>query len=117
MLTFLVIAIIEVFIIDISGVMQSLVHPLLKKLFNIKGQIRVPLFDCSLCVVFHTGWIYLLATNQFTAIAFLFTTMVSFLSSHIRSLLLLISDSISILILYINKLLNESLNKKNENEK
>ena len=36
MLTFLVIAIIEVFIIDISGVMQSLVHPLLKKLFNIK---------------------------------------------------------------------------------
>lgn len=113
MLTFLVIAIIEVFIIDISGVMQSLVHPLLKKLFNIKGQIRVPLFDCSLCVVFHTGWIYLLATNQFTAIAFLFTTMVSFLSSHIRSLLLLISDSLSILILYINK----ALNKVNESEK
>ena len=113
MLTFLAIAIIEVFIIDISGVMQSLVHPLLKKLFNIKGQIRVPLFDCSLCVVFHTGWIYLLATNQFTAIAFLFTTMVSFLSSHIRSLLLLISDSLSILILYINK----SLNKANESEK
>ena len=113
MLTFLVIAIIEVFIIDISGVMQSLVHPLLKKLFNIKGQIRVPLFDCSLCVVFHTGWIYLLATNQFTAIAFLFTTMVSFLSSHIRSLLLLISDSISTLILHINK----ALNKANESEK
>lgn len=113
MLTFLAIAIIEVFIIDISGVMQSLVHPLLKKLFNIKGQIRVPLFDCSLCVVFHTGWIYLLATNQFTAIAFLFTTMVSFLSSHIRSLLLLISDSLSILILYINKVLNKA----NESEK
>ena len=113
MLTFLAIAIIEIFIIDISGVMQSLVHPLLKKLFNIKGQIRVPLFDCSLCVVFHTGWIYLLATNQFTAIAFLFTTMVSFLSSHIRSLLLLISDSLSILILYINKVLN----KVNESEK
>ena len=113
MLTFLAIAIIEIFIIDISGVMQSLVHPLLKKLFNIKGQIRVPLFDCSLCVVFHTGWIYLLATNQFTAIAFLFTTMVSFLSSHIRSLLLLISDSLSILILYINKLLNKA----NESEK
>lgn len=113
MLTFLVIAIIEVFIIDISGVMQSLVHPLLKKLFNIKGQIRVPLFDCSLCVVFHTGWIYLLATNQFTAIAFLFTTMVAFLSSHIRSILLLISDSLSILILYINKVLNKA----NESEK
>ena len=113
MLTFLAIAIIEIFIIDISGVMQSLVHPLLKKLFNIKGQIRVPLFDCSLCVVFHTGWIYLLATNQFTAIAFLFTTMVSFLSSHIRSLLLLISDSLSILILYINKVLNKA----NESEK
>ena len=113
MLTFLAIAIIEVFIIDISGVMQSLVHPLLKKLFNIKGQIRVPLFDCSLCVVFHTGWIYLLATNQFTAIAFLFTTMVSFLSSHIRSILLLISDSLSILILYINKVLNKA----NESEK
>ena len=113
MLTFLAIAIIEIFIIDISGVMQSLVHPLLKKLFNIKGQIRVPLFDCSLCVVFHTGWIYLLATNQFTAIAFLFTTMVSFLSSHIRSLLLLISDSISTLILHINK----ALNKANESEK
>ena len=113
MLTFLAIAIIEIFIIDISGVMQSLVHPLLKKLFNIKGQIRVPLFDCSLCVVFHTGWIYLLATNQFTAIAFLFTTMVSFLSSHIRSILLLISDSLSILILYINKVLNKA----NESEK
>ena len=113
MLTFLAIAIIEIFIIDISGVMQSLVHPLLKKLFDIKGQIRIPLFDCSLCVVFHTGWIYLLATNQFTAIAFLFTTMVSFLSSHICSLLLLISDSISTLIL----LLNKALNKANESEK
>ena len=116
MLTFLAIAIIEIFIIDISGVMQSLVHPLLKKLFDIKGQIKVPLFDCSLCVVFHTGWIYLLATNQFTAIAFLFTTMVSFLSSHICSLLLLISDSISTLILLLNKALNELLNKANESK-
>ena len=113
MLTFLAIAVIEIFIIDISGVMQSLIHPLLKRLFDIKGQIRIPLFDCSLCVVFHTGWIYLLATNQFTAIAFLFTTMVSFLSSHIYSLLLLISDSISTLIL----LLNKALNKANESEK
>ena len=88
-LTFLAIAVIEIFIIDLSGSIQGLVHPIVKKTFGINKNtnIHIPLIECSLCVVFHTGWIFLLCIGEFNAYNFLFTSLIAFLSKNISGFL------------------------------
>ena len=88
-LTFLAIAVIEIFIIDLSGSIQGLVHPIVKKTFGINKNtnIHIPLIECSLCVVFHTGWIFLLCIGEFNAYNFLFTSLIAFLSNNISGFL------------------------------
>ena len=84
-LTFLAIAVIEIFIIDLSGAIQGLIHPIVKRILGINkdSNIHIPLIECSLCVVFHTGWIFLLCIGEFNAYNLLFTSMVSFFSKNI----------------------------------
>ena len=84
-LTFLAIAVVEIFIVDLSGSIQGLVHPIVKKIFGINKNtnIHIPLIECSLCVVFHTGWIFLLCIGEFNAYNFLFTSLISFFSKNI----------------------------------
>lgn len=93
-LTFLAIAVIEIFIIDLSGAIPHLVHPLAKRILGINkdAQIHIPLIECSMCVIFHTGWIYLLITGDFTAYNLLFTTAVSFFAKNITGLIRWISE-------------------------
>lgn len=88
-LTFLAIAVIEIFIIDLSGAIQGLFHPIVKRILGINkdSNIHIPLIECSLCVVFHTGWIYLLCIGEFNAYNLLFTSMVSFFSKNISGFL------------------------------
>ena len=88
-LTFLAIAVIEIFIVDLSGSIQGLVHPIVKRIFGINknANIHIPLIECSLCVVFHTGWIYLLCMGEFTAYNFLYTTLLSFFAKNIGGFL------------------------------
>lgn len=88
-LRFLAIAVIEIFIIDLSGAIQGLVHPIVKKILGINkdSNIHIPLIECSLCVVFHTGWIFLLCIGEFNAYNFLFTSMISFFSKNISGFL------------------------------
>jgi len=88
-LTFLAIAVIEIFIVDLSGSIPHLVHPIVKRIFGISSNasIHIPLIECSLCVVFHTGWIYLLCTGEFTAYNFLYTTLLSFFAKNIGGFL------------------------------
>lgn len=93
-LTFLAIAVVEIFIIDVSGAVQGLFHPLVKKILGINknSNIHIPLIECSLCVVFHTGWIFLLCIGEFNAYNLLFTSMVSFLSKTISGILIWIQE-------------------------
>ena len=88
-LTFLAIAVVEIFIVDLSGSIPHLVHPLVKRILGINQNtnIHIPLIECSLCVVFHTGWIYLLCTGEFTAYNFLYTTLLSFFAKNIGGFL------------------------------
>ena len=88
-LTFLAIAVIEIFIVDLSGSIQGLVHPIVKKIFGINKNtnIHIPLIECSLCVIFHTGWIFLLCIGEFNAYNFLFTSLVSLFSKNISGFL------------------------------
>lgn len=95
-LTFLAIAVIEIFIIDLSGAIQGLFHPIVKRILGINkdSNIHIPLIECSLCVVFHTGWIYLLCIGEFNAYNLLFTSMVSFFSKNISGFLRWIQESL-----------------------
>lgn len=88
-LTFLAIAVIEIFIIDLSGAIQGLFHPIVKRMLGVNkdSNIHIPLIECSLCVVFHTGWIFLLCIGEFNAYNLLFTSMVSFFSKNISGFL------------------------------
>lgn len=93
-LRFLALAVIEIFIVDLSGAIQGLVHPIVKKLLGINkdAQIYIPLLECSLCVVFHTGWIYLLCIGEFTIYNFLFTSMVAFFAKNISGFIRWVSE-------------------------
>lgn len=93
-LTFLAIAVIEIFIIDLSGAIQGLFQPIVKRILGINkdSNIHIPLLECSLCVIFHTGWIYLLCIGEFTAYNLLFTSLVSFFSKNISGFLLWIRE-------------------------
>ena len=84
-LTFFSFVVVEIFIIHLSGSIQGLVHPIVKKIFGINKNtnIHIPLIECSLCVVFHTGWIFLLCIGEFNAYNLLFTSLVSFFSKNI----------------------------------
>lgn len=88
-LIFLALAVIEIFIIDLSGAIPHLLHPIVRRILHLpkNSQIHIPLIECSMCVVFHTGWIFLLATGDFTIYNFLLTTLTSFFSSNISSFL------------------------------
>lgn len=93
-LEFLAIAIIEIFIIDLSGAMEGLIHPLAKKILGInkEANIHIPLIECSLCVIFHTGWIFLLCIGEFTIYNFLFTTMTAFFAKNITGFIRWVSE-------------------------
>lgn len=108
-LTFLALAIIEIFIIDISGAMDGLVKPIIRRILGLSktANITIPLFECSLCVVFHTGWIFLLCTGQFTIINFLFTTLIAFFSKNIAGFMRWTQD----ILIYIEELLYKIITK------
>lgn len=100
----LLLQLIVVFIVDCSGITNTIKSALSK--FLTKGKIEstnfsLPLFGCSLCMTFHTGWIYLLITNHFTIPLFALVCILSFFTPITKELLFIIKEFI---IKQINKL-------------
>lgn len=59
-----------VMLVDVTGVVEDLITPIVRWLTGSKiGQIGKP-FSCSLCSTFWTGLIYLLCTGNFTIVNF-----------------------------------------------
>ena len=99
----ILLAIIIVFIVDLSGSIEHLVKPIVKHLLHIPSHkdIMLPLIECSLCV---TWWIdliyvcYVTIANSFTFNQFLILVsvlaLVSFLTPVIKDTLILIKDLI-----------------------
>lgn len=59
-----------VMLVDVTGVVEDLITPIVRWLTGSKiGQIGKP-FSCSLCMTFWTGLIYLLCTGNFTIVNF-----------------------------------------------
>lgn len=78
------------FIIDLSGIIQSLESGL-SKLFRFKCVIPKP-FSCALCSGFWINLIYLLCVHQFTLPYICAVAVTAFLSKNISGLLRWFSD-------------------------
>ena len=99
----ILLAIIIVFIVDLSGSIEHLVKPIVKYFLHISPykDINLPLIECSLCCTWWIGLIYICIVsiaNAFTFNQFLILvsvlSLVSFLTSVIKDILVLIKDLI-----------------------
>lgn len=103
------IAVICVFIIDISGAVNSLKSGL--KWIYTKGKMsgsdyRLKPFDCSLCSTFWCGLIYLLIAGEFTLPYIVAVCMMAYFTSVIKNSILLIEDILTKVINVIYKLID-----------
>ena len=99
----ILLTIIIVFIVDLSGAIEHLVKPVVKYFLRIPPHkdINLPLIECSLCVVWWIGLLYICIVsiaNTFTFNQFLILVsvlaLVSFLTPVIKDILVLIKDLI-----------------------
>ena len=95
----LLITLIIVFVIDISGAVEHLVYPLVKRLLKIPktSRIEVPLISCSLCMTFWTGIIYIICMGEFTLLNLFFVCVCAFLTPHIKDLFILVRDTLTLI--------------------
>ena len=101
---------IVVFIVDISGAVDSLKSGL--KWILTKGKMnnsdyRLKPLDCSLCMTFWTGLIYLLVIHQFTLPYIAFVCFLACFSGIIKNSIYLIEDVFTKIIQLIYKILGE----------
>ena len=101
----ILIQLIIVFIIDLSGAVESF-KLFISKILT-KGKIQTTNFDlkpftCSLCMTWWTGLIYLLICHSFTIPYIAFVALLSFLTPLSSSILLLIKDLAFFLVNKLN---------------
>lgn len=109
-LRLLLIATIVVFIVDISGAVDSLKTAL--KWILTKGRMSdnnyiLKPFDCSLCMTFWTCLIFLMVTNQFTLFYVTVSCLIASFAGIIKSAILLLEDSVTTIIKLIYKLIDK----------
>ena len=100
---------IVVFIVDISGAIDSLKSSL--KWILTKGKMKnsdyqLKPLDCSLCITFWIGIVYLLITNNFTLPYLGFVCLLSCFSNVIKSSILLVEDILIKITQLIYKLID-----------
>ena len=96
LLNLILLQVIVVFLIDLSGAITSLkrgLSSLLTKGRVISDAYTIPLISCSSCCSFHTGWIYLLATHQFTILNFFVVCLLAFFTPVTKDLLFNIKEA------------------------
>jgi hypothetical protein len=95
------ITLITVFIVDISGIIDSVEASLSKWL---KGKVRIPKpFSCSLCMTWWVGLIYILCLGEFNLINISLVALFAHLSGVLGTLLVFVRE---ILIWVIEKAYN-----------
>lgn len=93
-LELLLICAIIVFICDLSGAIDDLVIPLVKRAFNIpkNANIRIKIITCSLCQTWWLGLLYLLIQHAFTIPNIAYVCLLAYLTPHLKAILLYIKE-------------------------
>src|SRR5574344_729442 len=89
--------IIIVYIIDICGIVDVFKHFLFKKLYGKMipyKELNIKPFDCSLCLTFWSGLIYLILMNCLSLKAIVIICLLSFLTTTTKNIYILIYDFI-----------------------
>lgn len=88
------IAIIVVFIIDLSGIMDTIKKGIWRWLIKNKPyqDFRLKPFDCSMCMTHHICLLYALICGQFSLLIWLFICLLSFFTPQIKGVLRVVSD-------------------------
>ena len=102
-LNLLCIAVIVVFLIDISGIVDTVKGWIWKWIVRDKPYKNFQLkpFDCSLCMTHHICLLFALITGQFSLLIWMYICGLAMMAKVIRGALVLVSD---ILIKAINKI-------------
>ena len=98
-----------VFIIDLSGALDSFKHSIWKRLFKgipYKEDWRLKPLDCSLCMTWWIGLIYILITSQFSILMVGYIALLAFMTPIIKDIMILLKDASTKLIDVIYKLIN-----------
>lgn len=97
-LNLILIQFIVVFIIDLSGIIDTiklLISKYLTKGKVISTNFNLPLIGCSLCMTFWTGLLYLILNQQFTIIYIAIVCFLAFTTMNTKDLLLTLKDKIT----------------------
>lgn len=88
----LLITLIIVFIIDISGVIDSMEEMLSKWL---KGKVKIPKpFSCSLCSAWWIGLIYLICLKEFTLVNISIVALFAILTPVFSTFMVLVRETL-----------------------
>jgi hypothetical protein len=104
LLNLLCIQLIWVLILDISGFMDSVKLAISKFLTSrhiAKADYRIKPFDCSLCMTFWTGLIYIICLHQFTIPLLAYILFIAVMTPVTKDFIILIRD---LLIKLIDKI-------------
>lgn len=96
-LNLLLIAVIVVIIIDISGIIEDIkcrISKILTKGKIAKTDYRLKPFDCSFCMNFWVGLIFIILIGQFSILLLAYILLLSVLTPVIKETILLIKDTI-----------------------
>lgn len=101
MLSLFLISLIVVIIVDLSGFIDSLKSGL--KRIVTKGRMsgndyRLKPFDCSFCMTFWTGLVYLLITHSFSLWMLSYLLLLCVFTVFIKDVLIVIKDILSYII-------------------
>lgn len=107
MINLILLQLIIVFIIDISGFVDTMKSKLAQLLTGGKFKspdFRIRPFDCSLCATFWTGILYLLITHQFTIPLIAFVCLLAATTTITKDVYFTITDVIIKILNKINTL-------------
>ena len=110
MINLFILTCIIVFIIDLSGFVDEMVKRLYNKYIKVGDyhtlMPKLKPLTCATCLNFWVGTIYILATGTFTMPLFAYVCMLSFFSTTIGDILVMIKDVINKIINLIYKLID-----------
>lgn len=99
----LLLAIVVVYIVDVSGVVVSLKSALSKWLYG-KADMRMkPIrpFDCSLCMIWWVGIVYMIIVGECSLLLLAWVAMLSAMSTRIHRAIQFLQDAADALIDYL----------------